>query len=66
MTDINQGFSSGGAAPGPGKDTPSNADGNVDRAGATVGDIKQKLSDDVYSSSQFARQVLSNASDKAK
>jgi len=64
MTDINQGFSSGGAAPGPGKESPSKANGNVDSAAA--GDIKQKLSDDVRSASEFARQELSGASEKAK
>lgn len=66
MTDINQGFSSGGAAPGPGKDAPSKADENAESAGGRVGDIKQKLSDDVHSASQFARQGLSDASDHAK
>lgn len=65
MTDINQGFGSGGAAPGPDKGSPSKADGNVETA-AAAGDIKQKLSDDVSSASEFARQELSGASEKAK
>lgn len=65
MTDINQGFSSGRTAPGPDKDRPSKADGIVER-GAAAGDIKQKLSDDFSSASDFARQELSGASEKAK
>lgn len=65
MTDINQGFSSGGAAPGPDKDSPLKADGNVE-TGAAAGDIKQKLSDDFSSASDFARHELSGASEKAK
>lgn len=64
MTDINQGSSSGGAASGPGKDSPLEADGNRE-TGATAGVITQKLSDDVRSASEFARQELSGASEKA-
>ncbi|MGK6317424.1 nutrient deprivation-induced protein [Neorhizobium sp. DT-125] len=73
MTDTDPGRGAGGPASGPSTSQASPPTGQApegrspgDTAHVTAADIKQKISDDVRSASDFVKQEVSSASDKTK